>query len=246
MFIIQAFAVNFSAINPTIISPLPRSETPLAKGVDVSKWNCTGGHTIDWGQVRDAGYTFAIVRAGFGKDDWGKQTDPRFDAHVTGAKAAGLHVGAYHYSYAVTVEDAKREVAFLIHNLRKFPKMTWTYPIFIDFEDKCQKDLSKETCTEIVEVFMKELRANGYLPGFYSFLSWTRDKLDTDRLMKTGELWVAHWAQNCGSNHAYGIWQYTSDGYVPGIKGRVDLNFAYKDYPALVQKLRLNGHLNAC
>lgn len=96
------------------------------KGIDVSKWN----GEIDWRKVRNAGINFAIIREGYGKKD-PRQIDKRFKENYEGAKAVGIPVGSYHYSYADSIDDAKCEAEFCLENIEGFKL---EYPIIIDVE----------------------------------------------------------------------------------------------------------------
>ena len=205
-----------------------------AKGIDVSRHN----GDIDWAAVKSSGVDFAIIRTGYGWENWDKQTDAQLLNNIKGAKAVGMPIGAYHYSYATTVEQALKEADFFLEKL----KLTqWEYPVFLDFEDKCQMALgSNQQRTDIIKAFALKLQSAGYYVGFYTFRNMVKNKLDMAQL-GAFELWVAHWAESCDCEHPYGIWQYTSDGAVPGIKGRVDLDYSYVDYPSIIKNMHLNG-----
>ncbi len=83
----------------------------MSKGVDVSQHN----EKVDWAAVKRAGFTFAMVRMGYGKG----HLDNNFYRNINGALDAGLKVGVYHYSYALTVADAKKEAAFVVSTLKQ-------------------------------------------------------------------------------------------------------------------------------
>ncbi len=209
------------------------NQTYLKKGIDVSHHN----GDINWQAVKDSGIEFAIIRTGYGRENWDKQTDRKLRANIDGAKAVGMPIGAYHYSYATNPEEALREADFFIDRLKG---TQWEYPVFFDFEDKCQKGLSIEQKTDIITTFLQKLQEAGYYCGYYTFLNWQRNCLDMSRL-GSNELWIAHWNSECGCQQPYGIWQYTSNGSVPGIEGRVDLDYCYVDYPSIIKNLNLNG-----
>lgn len=235
-FMLFSFSIQIFAY---VTSSIPRKQrenkisTNYKKGVDVSHHN----GDIDWQAVKNSGIDFAIIRTGYGWENWDTQTDKKFLKNIAGAKAAGIPIGAYFYSYATTPQEALKEVDFFIDRL----KLTqWEYPAFLDFEDKCQEKLSKSEKTDIILTFLKKLQSAGYYAGFYTCLNWQKYLLDMDRL-KEFQLWIAHWNTKCGCTIPYGIWQYTSDGSVPGINGRVDLNYCYIDYPQIIKNLHYNG-----
>ena len=205
-----------------------------ARGIDVSRHN----GNIDWAAVKNSGIDFAIIRTSYGWENWDHQTDSQLINNINGAKAVGIPIGAYHYSYATTVEEALKEADFFLEKL----KLTqWEYPVFFDFEDKCQMNLgSNQQRTDIVRAFALKVQSAGYYVGMYSFLNMVKYSLDM-RQLGAFELWIAQWAPQCACEHPYGIWQYTSDGAVPGINGCVDLYYYYVDYPAIIKNLHLYG-----
>ena len=75
----------------------------------------------------------------------------------------------------------------------------------------------------------------------YTYLYYSRIELDMNRLAKY-DLWIAHYAAVCGYKGSYGMWQYTSNGKVPGVAGNCDCNYAYKDYPSIIKGAGLNGY----
>ena len=204
------------------------------RGMDVSKWN----GDIVWVTVKNSGaIDFAILRTSYGWSNREKQTDRKLRRNIDGAKSVGIPIGAYHYSYATNPTEAIWEADFFIDRLKW---TQWEYPAYIDLEDKCQLKLSNEQRTDIAVTFMERVKSAGYCPGIYSNLDWTRNKLNMDRLAGY-ELWIAQWNTHCSCERPYGIWQHTSSGSVPGINGRVDLDFAYKDYPSYMRNNHLNG-----
>ena len=215
-------------------APAPEPPQPFCKrGIDVSHHN----GDINWQAVKDSGVEFAIIRTGYGWMNWDKQTDRQLKNNIEGAKAVGMPIGAYHYSYATSPHEANLEADFFIDRLRG---TQWEYPVFIDLEDKCQRKLTNEQRTEIILTFLQRLREAGYYTGFYTCLNWQRYMLDINRL-GDHQLWIAHWNDNCGCQVPYGIWQHGSEGRVPGINGRVDLDLCYVDYPAIIKAAHLNG-----
>ena len=202
------------------------------KGIDVSKWQ----GKIDWNKVKNAGIDFAIIREGYGKKD-PTQIDKKFRENYESAKAVGIPVGVYHYSYADSVEDAKREAEFCLENIRD---MKLEYPVCFDIEDREMLKLSNRQRTDIVKVFCDEIEKNGYYAMFYCNLNWLNNYLYKDDLLPKYDLWLAQWniespSENCG------IWQCSSTGIIDGISGNVDLNISYKEYFSIVKNKGLNG-----
>ena len=198
------------------------------KGIDVSKWQ----GVIDFAKVKNTGIDFAIIREGYGKD----QTDKKFEQNYSNAKNVGLNVGVYHYSYADSVEDAKKEAQFCISNLKN---KQLEYPIVFDIEDKEQLKLNNRQRTDIVKAFCDELEKNGYYAMYYCNLNWFKNYLNKNDLAKY-DLWLAQWNGDKPS-YSCGIWQYSSAGKINGISGNVDLNVSYKDYASIMRTKGLNG-----
>lgn len=200
------------------------------KGIDVSKHQ----GSIDWAKVKAAGIEFAMIRAGFGKNL--NQVDECFAANVKGAQAVGIKAGAYHYSYAQSTEDAKKEAAFFLSLIKGYKL---EYPVAFDIEDPSQTKLGKNVCTDIALTFCNIVEKAGYFTMFYCNPAWIKSYLNMTKLSRFG-LWLANWGV---SSPAYkcGIWQYTSDGSVPGISGRVDMNYSYVDYASIIAQKSLNG-----
>jgi GH25 family lysozyme M1 (1,4-beta-N-acetylmuramidase) len=201
------------------------------KGIDVSKWQ----GNIDWAKVKAAGIEFAMLRGGFGKTT--SQLDSKFEQNYRNAKAAGMPVGVYHYSYAKSVEDAKKEAQFCLSYLKG---KQFEYPIAFDIEDNSQANLGKSTLTAIAKAFCEEVEKAGYYVCIYANLDWLKNRLDMIALSDY-DVWVAQWASKCTYGGAYGMWQYADKGRVNGIDGFVDLDEAYKNYPNIMKSNGLNG-----
>ena len=201
------------------------------KGIDVSKYQ----GNIDWPAVRADGVEFAMIRAGYGM--YAHQKDPYFDQNVQGAQAAGVHVGAYHYSYAQSVEDARREAELFLSWVAPY---SLDYPVAFDIEDGSQEGLSSETLTQIVETFCGIVEAAGYYTMVYANKFWLQHKLIYERV-KRWDIWLAHYAAVTDYDREHGIWQCSSQAKISGIAGNCDLDWAYRDYPALIRERGLNG-----
>lgn len=202
------------------------------KGIDVSKWQ----GNINFTAVKKAGIDFVIIRAGYGRV--ASQKDPLFERNYTAAKAAGLHVGAYWYSYADSAQDAKKEAALCLEVIKG---KTFDFPIYFDLEERDQFAKGKDFCSELVKTFCTELEKAGYFAGLYI----SRSPLQTHITKEVAErfaLWVAEYGPKLNWAGAYGIWQHSSTGRVVGVIGNVDLDTAVVDYPAIIKKGGFNGY----
>lgn len=202
-------------------------------GIDVSHWQ----GSVDFTKVKAAGYSFVILNAGYGKFD--NQKDERFEENYKKAKAAGLGVGAYWYSYALSSDDAKKEAECF---LRVIKGKQFDYPLAFDIEDRTQSSLSSATIGQICTAFCDKVTSAGYYVSLYSYTSFLENKVPTAVRSKY-DIWVANFdVQKPSYSGTYGIWQYTSTARVPGVTGNCDCNYAYKDYPAIIKAKGLNGY----
>lgn len=203
------------------------------KGIDVSKHQ----GEIDWQKVKDSGVEFAILRAGYGREI--SQVDPCFEKNYAACKAVGLPVGAYWYSYATDPYGALKEAHTCLKALQG---KCFEYPVWFDQEyEPGIKALTSQQRTDLVRVFCAELEEQGYYTGLYCSRDWLEHWVLPDQL-KALDIWVAAYGSTPGNVPLpYGIWQYSGTGQVPGIAGPVDLDTAYKDYPAIIRRAGLNG-----
>ena len=199
------------------------------KGIDVSEFQ----GSIDFEKVRTQ-TDFVIVRAGYGR--LASQKDKYFEENYKNAKAAGLKVGAYWYSYADSPEDAKREANACIEVIKG---KQFDYPVYFDIERKEQFDKGKEFCSSLVTSFCNELEKAGYFTGFYISRSPLQSFI-TPEVAKRYALWVAEYGGKLNYDGQYGMWQYTSSGELDGISGRVDMNYCYVDYPERIKSMNDN------
>lgn len=209
-------------------------------GIDVSKHN----GDIDWNALaKSERIDFAIIRAGYGRVV-PKQKDIKFEANYKGAKEAGLHVGAYWYSYAKTTAEAKLEAKACLETIKG---KKFDMPIYFDIEEKSQVELGKTICSNIVRAFCEELEKAGYWVGVYSFNSFFKTNLDAD-IRKRYATWIARVPKNddgktkVSPDFDCGIHQYSFKGKIPGINSDVDLNVCGVDYPEAIKKKSLNNY----
>lgn len=201
------------------------------KGIDVSKWQ----GSINWQEAKNDGVEFAILREGYGKEN-PSQVDKKFEENYKNAKAAGIPVGVYHYSYADSVEDARKEAQFCLKNIAG---KQLEYPICFDIEDSEMLVLSTRKRTDICKAFCEEIEKAGYYAMIYCNLNWYKNYLYSEELKKY-DFWLAQW-NVAEPSVSCGIWQKSDKGSIDGISGNVDLNIAYKDYPMIMKINGLNG-----
>ena len=197
------------------------------KGIDVSNSN----GCIDWSKVKPR-INFAILRCGYGSDR-ADQDDKQWERNVSECIRLGIPWGVYLYSYAMSTAEAESETA---HALRLLKDRRPVFPVFIDMEDadgyKAKRGgISKQLATSICWIFCDALAAAGYSPGVYANKDWAVNRLDMAKLSKY-PFWLAQYNNCVTYSGKYDLWQYTSSGTVPGVTGKVDMNYSYRDFSA--------------
>lgn len=202
-------------------------------GIDVSQWN----GTINWSKVKADGIDFAIIRVGFrGYGTSGPKPvtlDKNVETNIVNAKKAGIAVGLYFFSQAITINEALEEAGACVNIARKYGIQ---YPIYFDTEysnpdrDGRADSLSKSERTNIAVAFCEAVKNAGYAPGVYASKSFYDDELIFSRL-SSYNIWVAHYtSKNTDFRHPYKIWQYSEKGKVSGISYNTDMNISLYDY----------------
>ena len=198
-------------------------------GVDVSKWQ----YDINWKKVAAAGVDYAIIRLGYrGSATEGNcAMDPYFKQNIKGALDAGLQVGVYYFTQAITVEEAIEEANIVIDALKGY---NVTFPVVYDteyLEGARANDISNEERTACVKAFCDTILAAGYTPAVYSSTNWAVLDLNLEGVSGY-DFWYAYYGEPESLYLPYGftMWQYTDSGKVDGISGGVDLNISFVDY----------------
>ncbi|MDE6387122.1 MAG: glycoside hydrolase family 25 [Lachnospiraceae bacterium] len=212
-------------------------------GIDVAKYQ----GTIDWSQVASSGIDFAMVRVGY-RADVSREicADTNAKYNMQEASKNGIKVGAYFFSTATTIEEAKEEADWVADYISQYQI---TYPVAYDCEgfdkpDSAQYNLTNSQRTDIAIAFLQEIYNRGYTPMFYASMGELsgNTKWDTTRIEGTYRIWVSQYpavpypqtAQSSyGGTHA--MWQYTNRGTVAGIGRPVDVNVAYFGYEGTAQ-----------
>ena len=200
-------------------------------GIDVSQWQ----GNINWGAVASAGVKFAIIRCGYtGMADGRRYTDPMFDKNIKMAHAAGIKVGVYYFSQAISVSEAEGEAAYAADLIRK-AGVKLDLPVFMDVEivsatsrsRMINARLSKAKETDICSSFCAYLEKRGLRSGIYSSKSYLQSRMDIGTLSKKYIVWLAHYTSKTDFDGQYTFWQHSSHGSVNGIKNRVDCDVWY-------------------
>lgn len=193
-------------------------------GIDVSYHQ----QEIDWQQVKAAGVSFAMIRLGNrGITEGDLRTDPMAIANLQGAKAAGIRVGAYFYSQAVSVAEAKEEAALALEIL---DGMELDLPLAFDWEQESRTEhVDKRTLTDCTLAFCQAAADAGYTPMVY-FNSYQAAELLELSELTAYPWWLAMYDTQQEFPWRMDMWQYTNQGSLPGIEGNVDINLLFTDY----------------
>lgn len=194
------------------------------RGIDVS----THQKEIDWVQVKNAGFEFVMIRLGYRgsvqgllfEDEWAQ-------SHYQGAKAAGLKVGGYFFSQAVTVEEAKEEARYAMQIIQDWElDMPLVYDWELIQEDYRNADLDARTLTDCVKAFCDTVEQAGYTSMVYfnPDVSSTRIYLEE---LSDYDFWLAMYHDEMVYPYKVDMWQYTCTGSVPGIQGNVDIDLYF-------------------
>ncbi len=233
------------------------SITPLAHGIDVSKYNheyADGAYQpLDFEAIKAAGFDFVILKIGSTPrtGESGQQKggmEPTFEADYAAAKAAGLDVGVYFYTYSKTVEETEQDAELV---------MTWLagksleYPVYFDIEDPSFDALSRKEITDLCMTFISSLQENHWFGALYTNNYWLVNRLQNDKVTFLFDIWYARYPTGDGPfewntelyGEQFGMWQYTQTGKIPSLSDRLtfDFSYAYKDYPSIIGALGYNG-----
>ena len=212
---------NYAA-RASVNSGWPDDSRAICKGIDVSYHN----GTIDWKKVKQSEVEYAIIRCGYGTNVK-SQDDKKWEENVKGCTDNNIPYGVYLYSYADTVEKASSEAD---HAIRLLEGKKFKYPVYYDLEENKIRDrLTKQQIADIAQTFCDKLSAKGYTVGIYANKDWFTNYL-TDSRFNNWTKWVAQYNTVCNYQGKYDMWQCSSSGSVPGISGRVDLNYSYSPF----------------
>ena len=188
-----------------------------AKCIDVSTWQ----GSIDFKKVKSAGYDYVIIRAGYGKEK--SQKDNMFETNYKKAKSAGLKVGAYWFSYAMSPSTATAEADACLSCIKG---KKFELPVYYDMEYQPAMSTSNSNYTKMAVNFCNKLKSNGFKSGVYSSASVYDYLLNRKTLKNNGiSIWNAEWYTK--PSITCDVWQYSETGRINGISTNVDLNYIY-------------------
>ena len=203
----------------------------MVRGIDVSEFQ----GDIDWQAVAEAGIRFAIIRCGYrGATEGAVSADEKFESNVAGAKEAGLNVGVYFYSQAISVEEAREEADFVLEKTRD---ITIDLPVMFDWERNDTEAGSRtlnadgDIISDCGETFCSEIERAGLKAGVYMNLNTGYHTWDLGRLADY-TIWLSNPGVYPQFYYKADYWQYSFVGSVPGIAGECDLNYYFAANPS--------------
>ena len=193
-------------------------------GIDVSSHQ----GEIDWQQVKAAGVEFAIIRLGYRGYETGLlHEDTYARENLKNARAAGLKIGAYFFSQAITAEEAKEEAKFALEILEGMPL---DFPLAYDWEYISEAartgNVTGDILNSCVATFCEAVRGAEYAPMVYFNQELADTRLDITKFLDYPH-WLAMYSGEMTYPYRIQMWQYTDDATVPGINGAVDLNLYF-------------------
>ena len=203
--------------------------------VDLSQYNTVKSNgTLADGVILRLGFTgYGSNKPTLDKSFWANYK--RYNGHVP--------IGVYYVTLALTDEDVRKETEWVIEQLKG---CALDLPVWVDVESQNHSlkwtTASKKTRSNAVAKWCKALEKAGYYVGVYANKDWLINKLDW-KVLEPFDKWVAQYSTKCTYPKPYGMWQYTSkgNGLYYGVNGYVDISVAYKNYPAIIKKNKLNG-----
>ncbi|MGN0531183.1 MAG: glycoside hydrolase family 25 protein [Eubacterium sp.] len=203
----------------------------VAQGIDVSHHN----GKIDWKKVsRDA--DFAIVRVGYRGYSEGEINPDTYAKHnLRNAQRAGVPLGVYFYSQAITPQEARQEARYALKVIKGYDV---SLPVFIDCEFAGDSNghtgrlynagLSRDEMTDIANAFCEEIKKAGYTPGVYASTYFYESVFDAKNITRNAVIWVADYNRSITYEGKYDIWQATDKGKCDGVNSKgVDIDYWY-------------------
>ena len=208
---------------------------PPYRYIDVSRYQ----GLIDWAQVAAAGYKGVMLKTvstnhKLSKRADGLYIDPTFETNYRNAKAAGLDVGVYYYTYATSEAMADAELALLRQAV--YGK-EFSLPVCVDVEENKLKQLSTLDLTNLTAYALEQVEKMGFYAQLYTYTHYSNMELDMGRLANRWDVWLSDTTGHTPAvGYHYNAHQHSSEGRVPGISGNVDLNVTTLNYPRIIRK----------
>lgn len=214
----------------------------MEKCIDISAWQ----GKVSVAEFQKTGIKNIILRSSYtSQSGFSLHEDKVFDSNIKSAYKANKRVGIYHYSQAVSETEAIKEAQFVIKTIKAYK--AWIHlPVFFDWEfggrlnSSVARKMGKRRCAQICDAFCRTIKAAGYDTGVYANLSTLNGYIGD---ISKWKIWVAQYSKRCDYKKPYYMWQYSSSGRVPGLSGRIDMNYLYGAEPDPKPKHSYTGTL---
>lgn len=215
--------------------------------LDISKWQSEISPS-DWKKIHDSGVDAVIIRAGYSSyRSLEHKEDKHFEDNIKNATKAGIEVGVYYFSAAVTKEEAVDEAKYFVDLIKPYREMI-TLPVVLDFEANGHgrltyskmRQMGVDGCTDMCMAFLDVIADEGYDPMIYANRATLDNYVDHEKLQNKYKIWLAQYPKD-GSAPTYSgdyqMWQYSSDVRLPGLKVRFDANYMFKEDASSTAKI---------
>lgn len=197
-------------------------------GVDIS---CKQG-VVDFKKLKKAGCDYVMIKVGGRGYSSGEIVlDEKLKNYMTGAKNAGLDIGVYFFSQAITEKEIEEEVQTLLEAIKDYPV---NYPVVFDMEevegDMARVDsLDMDSRTILAKKFMDNVKKAGYTPMLYGDKEWLITKINLEAISDYG-IWLSQEADTPDYPYEFTMWQYDKEGTISGISEKTGMNISFVDY----------------
>lgn len=208
---------------------------PPYRYIDVSRWQ--GKIKMEgWQAIKGAGYNGVMLRAcgnSAGYNPSKAYIDPTFETNYANAKAAGLNIGVYYFTKAMSEAEAEKELAVLRKALRG---KELTMPVAVDMEYAMLTVHKPKDLTNLAAYHLEQIEKMGFFAQLYTYTSYANRFLEMERLAGRWDIWLADYTGKTPKvQFKYSAHQHSSEGRVPGINGPVDLDVTTVNYPKIIK-----------
>ncbi len=197
-------------------------------GVDIS----ANQGEVDFSKLKSAGCDFVMIKVGARGYSSGRIVlDTEYEDNLKAAKKAGLDIGVYFCSQAITRAEAREEADELLDAISGY---NVKYPVAFVMEtvedDMARiESLDMTERTQIAKAFMNRIEDAGYQPMIYGDKEWLLTMVDMEELQDY-DVWFAQDSDEPEYPYEFGMWQYDSDASIKGIKDDAIMIMSFKDY----------------
>lgn len=197
-------------------------------GVDISSKQ----GVVDFKKLKKAGCDYVMIKVGGRGYSSGEIVlDEKLKDYMTGAKNAGLDIGVYFFSQAITKDEIEEEVQTLLEAIKDY---SVNYPIVFDMEeiegDMARVDsLDIDSRTSLAKQFLDDVKKAGYTPMLYGNKEWLVTKIDLEALSDY-DIWLSQEADTPDYPYEFTMWQYDKEGTISGISEKTGMNISFVDY----------------